>query len=128
MRLCFALIAVLGACSQDEGGMNPIGGGGFDGGFGSGSGSLIDAKVVDAKPDSGSPSSVDAPLINGRVCLATDPRKLHTCASTGAGGLTVRLGNNVTTTNADGTFTISATTGIWRVTGTNIVTSIMNLT
>jgi hypothetical protein len=125
MRLRFALVVLLAACG-DDGSMLPVGGGGNDGGFGfpdSGGGS----GTSDAKQDSGTPAPVDAALINGRVCLATDPRRLNECATTGAGGLTVRLGNETTTTNADGSFTITASSGTWRVTGANIVTSIMVL-
>jgi hypothetical protein len=128
MRARFAVFALLVACG-DDGNMYPVGGGGNDGGFGFGDGNKpVDAHLVDSTQSiDGTPAAVDAALLMGRVCLANDPRALHTCASTGAGGLTVRLGSNVTTTNADGTFTIPATTGTWRVTGSNIVTSIMNL-
>jgi hypothetical protein len=128
MRLRFAVMAVLGACSGDEGLQYPVGGGGNDGGFTPFDASHVDARIVDATTGTdATPSPTDAAIIQGRVCLASDPRRLHTCASTGAGGLTVRLGGEVTTTNADGTFAITAASGVWRVTGSNIVTSIMNL-
>jgi hypothetical protein len=129
MRLGFALVAMMVAACGDDGSMLPVGGGGNDGGFGFPDGSKIDSTPSgDAQMgDSGTPAPVDAALIVGRVCLANDPRKLNECATTGANGLTVRLGSETTTTSADGTFTIKASSGTWRVTGSNIVTSIMVL-
>jgi hypothetical protein len=73
--------------------------------------------------------AIDANLFSGRVCLVddasllTDPSK---CSATGAGGLTIRLGNQFTTTSADGSFSIVGESGaqpIWRVTGTGIASS-----
>jgi hypothetical protein len=127
MRIVFGLVAVTtAACSGDDGGL-PIGGGGNDGGF-----QLPDSTVVvhDAAVD-GAPDAFAAPIdgniFTGRVCLAADPTALNTCAATGAGGLTVRLGTASTTTNADGTFMIvgSSADKLWRVTGPNIVSSYM---
>ena len=133
MRLRLAILGILvAACGGDDGGF-PVGGGGnFDGGNNGGTdGSLIDARITDARIVDGPPAAIDAALVMGRVCLATDPRKLNACASTGAGGLTVRLGANPATTTADdGRFTVVGTPGggtLWRVTGANIVTSIMAL-
>lgn len=129
MRLGFALLAVLAACGGGDDGGFPVGGGGTDGGFKFPDGGI----VADGAPGDGStatdamPDEVDAALIMGRVCLAENPRKLNDCAATGAGGLTVRLGTAVATTADDGSFTIVAASGTWRVTGTNIVTSIMAL-
>ncbi len=84
-------------------------------------------------PKDGTPSAIDAAIINGRVCLVTaDPRHIgldpaSDCASTGANGLTVRLGDSVTTTGDDGSFSIDApemlTGSIWSVTGSSIVSS-----
>lgn len=107
--------------------MYPVGGGGTDGGFPDGGNTRpIDARLVDAKVIDGAPAAVDANLFQGRVCLLTDPRKFTTCATTGADGLTVRIGSATATTAADGTFTIAGTSAAnlpWRVTGANIVSS-----
>ncbi|MBV8755841.1 MAG: hypothetical protein JO257_01115 [Deltaproteobacteria bacterium] len=122
-RLGWFLLA-LAACKSDPkdymvGGGGGGGGGGAVDAAGSGSGSAI----KDA------PSAIDANLFSGRVCLTSDPRTLtdaSTCPSTGVGGLTVRLGAHVTTTADDGTFSIvgdPAAQPVWRVTGSNIVSS-----
>lgn len=128
MRLVFGLLAFTAACSGDDGGMFPVGGNGNDGGF-----TLPDGRTggggTDAATDAGAdatPLATDAALFDGRVCLLTDVRDFETCATTGAGGLTVRLGTATTTTAADGRFTIAAQTGaglVWRITGANIVSS-----
>ena len=132
MRHVLAVLVVLGGCEKEEPDY-PIGGGGTDSGVqpprdapltDAPNGDAVgDAQLIDGPP----PAPIDAARIVGRVCLANDPRRLSTCATAGAGGLTVRLGANATTTNPDGTFTIDAAAGTWRVTGPNIVTSIMNL-
>ncbi len=127
MRLSrWIVIAALAGCSSKSDNL-PVGTGG--GGGGGGGGALPDAPSYDSRGPGDSPSAIDAPLINGRVCLAADPRMLTTCASTGADGLTVRLGSRAATTSADGHFTIDATdagsSAVWRVTGASIVTSIM---
>jgi hypothetical protein len=60
--------------------------------------------------------------VQGRVCIASDLRDSLTCASTNAGGLTVAMGSQTTTTNADGTFTFDAPTtpvNSFTVTGTS---------
>ncbi len=121
------------ACGSSGNDMLPVGGGGGGGG-GPGSGA-IDAAVTHDAPRDGTPSSIDAALIHGRVCLVTsDPRHLGLdpatdCATTGAGGLTVRLDTKTTTTNPDGTFTIDGSNAksgqIWSVTGAGIVSSYM---
>lgn len=125
MRIVIGLLAVTAACG-DDGGMLPVGGGGNDGGF-----NFPDAGPrADARPDGtstidGMVAPIDANLLVGRVCLLTDVRVFTSCASTGAGGLTVRLGSDSTTTSDDGTFTIAGqTSGVWRITGPNIVTSV----
>ena len=51
------------------------------------------------------------PQLIGQVCLITDPRDQTSCASTGAGGLTVTLGTSVATTADNGTFTIARPSG-----------------
>jgi hypothetical protein len=123
-----ALSAVVGC--GDDGNMLPVGGGGGDGGFtfpdsngggggdGGGDGGGTDSQVA----------AIDANIFTGRVCLAADPRRLNECSTTGAGGLTVRLGSASTTTAADGTFMIEGqASNVWRVTGANIVSSYMLL-
>jgi len=127
MRLVIGLLAVTAAACGDDGNMFPVGGGGNDGGFqlpdGNGGGGN------DATGDSGTDGAVlavDANEFDGRVCLLTDIRDFETCASTGADGLTVRLGTATATTAADGTFTIVGQSGtglVWRITGPNIVST-----
>lgn len=124
MRIVFGLVA-LAACGDDGGGF-PVGGGGNDGGFTSPDGQRADARLLDAAPDDAAVAPIDANQFMGRVCLLTDPRDLDLCATTGAGGLTVRLGTASTTTATDGRFTIDGQSGsnlVWRVTGSNIVSS-----
>jgi hypothetical protein len=114
-----AVLVLLPACSSKEDDF-PIGPG--PGNIGSGGG--IDASIKDAPSDT--PLLIDANIFTGRVCLAADPSNLLMCAATGAGGLTVRLGTGVTTTAADGSFTIPGQSGsnlVWSVTGATIVSS-----
>jgi hypothetical protein len=128
MRLVFGLLAVTAAACGDDGNMFPVGGGGNDGGFtlpdtngGGGADSAGDGPGGDAFV-----AAIDANQFVGRVCLLTDIRDFETCASTGAGGLTVRLGTATATTTADGSFTIDGQTGsglVWRITGPNIVST-----
>ena len=122
MRI-WALVVVCAACTSNTNNY-PVGGNGGDGGVTVDAKKLMDAPTgMDARD--GAVAAVDAAKVNGRVCLLADPHKLTSCASTGAGGLTVRLGAQVpVTTNDDGTFTIDFEAGSWRVTGPNIVTSI----
>jgi hypothetical protein len=57
------------------------------------------------------------------VCLIADPRTPTSCASSGAGGFTVKLGTEMATTGADGSFSIAQVTGsglVWRISGTGI--------
>lgn len=127
MRFVIGLLAVTAAACGDDGDMFPVGGGGNDGGFtlpdGGGGGGSDAAGGGDAGADA-MPLAIDAAELDGRVCLLTDIRDFETCATTGAGGLTVRLGTGTATTAADGTFTIPAQTGtglVWHITGANIV-------
>jgi hypothetical protein len=112
--LLVALLA-LGACDDDGGGypINP-GGGGPGGG---------------TNPD-GSVEGDGGTSISGRVCVIVDARALGSCASTGAAGITVALGNQITTTNDDGSFVITRPTGqnlVWRVSGDDIEASALPL-
>src|SRR5437879_12702520 len=121
MRFLFwGVVAFAAACgSKADDFMTQPGGGGPGGGCGSGS------APYDSNPTDGVVSSPDGG-ISGRVCLATDPRKLTGCATSGAGGFTVQLGSAAATTGADGKFTIaspSMTNLVWNVTGTTIVSS-----
>jgi len=120
-RLGWCLLALVSACGSKSTDYT-VGGGGGGGGSGGG------------KPDAsvdGTVSGGDANVYTGRVCLVDDARLLTSsasCSPTGAGGLTVRLGNDTTTvlTNADGTFSIAGDPGslaVWSVTGTAIVSS-----
>ena len=127
MRLRLASVALLvAACSGDDG-MLPVGPPGDGGKF-------VDAAprdgttFLDAPVDTGMPSPIDASIFTGRVCLVSDSRELDTCATTGAGGLTVRLGANSAATADNGSFMIAGTTAMtWSVTGTNIVTSLKKI-
>jgi len=118
----WCLLALAAACSKSDKDFQVGGGGGGGGGGG------VDARISDAV-GSDAPLAIDANLFTGRVCLTSDPRTLtdsSTCPSTGVGGLTVRLGSHATTTADDGTFTIvgdPAAEPVWRVTGTNIISS-----
>jgi hypothetical protein len=73
-----------------------------------------------------------APALRGRVCLVTDPRFLATCAETGAGGLTVAIGNGTATTTDNGSFVMGTPTGgatsTVSVTGAGIVPATTPLT
>jgi hypothetical protein len=126
MRIVFGLLAVAAGCG-DDGGMFPVGGGGNDGGltFPDGQKVYKDAPI-DSPADGNGAQMLDANLIMGRVCLLTDVRDMDDCATTGASGLTVRLGTASAVTTADGSFSIAGqmTAGlVWRVTGPNIVSS-----
>lgn len=123
---------LVAACSSDSVpnvGVNP--GGGGDGGVG------VDSPVIGSRDAPGGTIPDGVATLSGRVCLASDPRKLSTavasdaCATTGADGLTVQLGDKSATTAADGTFTMLAPASlsglVWQVSGTSIVTSHMLL-
>lgn len=123
--LPLALAVLAAGCTSAGGGDDyPIGGGGAGGGT---SGPRTDGGAGDG--------GVDGPaVLRGRVCLVSDLRRLigaapGDCATTGAGGLTVSLGGSMTVlTAADGSFSIPAQDGsnlAWRVTGMNLVTSIV---
>ncbi|HEY5926790.1 MAG TPA: hypothetical protein VIV11_34120 [Kofleriaceae bacterium] len=69
-------------------------------------------------------------LLRGRVCVVDDFFST-TCATRGADGLTVILGDQITTTNADGTFAITPAFGTglsFLVNGADIVTTTQALT
>src|SRR5688572_28182346 len=114
MRIVFGLLAIAAGCG-DDGGMFPVGGGGNDGGF-----TFPDAPkirndaAIDSPADGNGAQTVDANLFMGRVCLLTDVRDMDDCATTGAAGLTVRLGTASAVTTNDGSFSIvgQATAGL----------------
>lgn len=109
-------MALLSACQINDQN-HPILPGGTPGPVG---GASVDGAVDDAG------NGGDGRL-RGRVCLVTDLRDVTACASTGAGGLTVRLGAKSATTAANGSFAIevpAASNVVWNVSGANIQTSI----
>lgn len=65
-------------------------------------------------------------MFRGRVCVVEDVRALNTCAITGAGGLTVSLGDSVAVTSEDGTFMMPTPIGTglsFTVSGGDVVTT-----
>lgn len=123
-RLGWCVLVLLAACGSKSDDF-PVGGGGgrgSSGGGGHGADSATDGPM-DAV------LAIDANMFMGRVCLVSDARKLTNpanCSATDAGGLTIRLGNQSTTTAADGSFSIvgdPAATPIWRVSGAAVVSS-----
>ena len=126
-RLALLAVAALaaGCPGGGEGDDYPIGGGGGVGG-GPG-GPRTDGGAGDGGTDG-------QPTIRGRVCVLSDLRRLINaapldCATMGASGLRVALGGATPVlTAADGSFAIPAQEGTnlaWRVTGTNLITSIV---
>lgn len=119
MRRLVAPILALTACDGGRGDDYMIVPGGDD--------TPIHPAVDGALPDDAPPGDAPATIV-GRVCLVDDLRALTSCATSGAGGLLVSLGNAVATTNVDGAFTLFAPTEtslIWRVTGPDLMTSVM---
>lgn len=129
MRFLAIAVFSLCACSSNSDKLPIGGGGGPDGG------TLPDGGL---RPDGLTPAGPDGPVsLKGRVCLALDSRTLTqavaagACDGANAGGLTVTLdGKFMSTTAADGTFTIGSGTTmtggqLWHVSGTSIVDSYM---
>lgn len=113
-----ALLAV-GACKTPEGDQPVIGGGGS----GTGKSKNGPDAAVDAIGDGG--------MLFGRVCLVTDARVLTACAATGAGDITVTLGDSAAVTADDGTFAIappSVPAGTWGASRTDLMTSVVPFT
>lgn len=116
MRWLVAIVVLVG-CKQGDGALYPINPGG--GGGGGGAGGADAAVFGDANID----------VIAGEVCLTGDARAPNTCATTGAGGLTVTLDGKTATTEPDGTFVIDVPQSSnisWQVTGADIITSVMS--
>jgi hypothetical protein len=123
-RVLAVAVLLAGACgggggdADDEYPLLPGGGGTGANGGGNGPPSDASSDATDA---------VDATaMIAARVCLVVDLRSLAPCASTGADGLMVTLGDESAVTAADGSFTIVAPAGAnlsWTVTGASVVTS-----
>ncbi|MBV8757821.1 MAG: hypothetical protein JO257_11110 [Deltaproteobacteria bacterium] len=80
----------------------------------------------------GTSGGASTPTLAGRVCLVNDPRNLGTCATTGAGGLTVSIGNGTATTTDNGSFVMntpsSGNTSRISVSGNGIIASNQALT
>lgn len=119
MRWLVPIVAlgVAAGCKEGDGALYPINPGGSTNPGGGGGGG-IDAASGDANID----------VLPGQACLISDPRAANTCATTGAGGLTVTLDGHTTTTEPDGTFLIDVPTSSniqWQVTGSNVITSVM---
>ncbi|HEY0194496.1 MAG TPA: hypothetical protein VGC42_25465 [Kofleriaceae bacterium] len=115
---CASLVACQAHSGDDDGDykVQPGGGGSGGGTTGNGGGGATGDGGTDALTG-------DAGVaIAGRVCLLTDLRKLGqatACAATGAGNLTVSLGNRTAITAVNGAFSIIAPAGaqLWQVTG-----------
>lgn len=66
--------------------------------------------------------------VTGKVCLLTDTRRLDSCATTGALGVTIESGLGSAAAKDDGSFTITVDTSVgdaWRLSGPSIVTSVI---
>src|SRR3569833_1240458 len=117
MRWLVAIVALVG-CKEGDGALYPINpGGGTNPGAGG------------AQVDASAPGDANLDVIAGQVCLITDPRQPNTCATTGAGNLTVTLDGHTAATASAGTFVIDApqsSTIQWQVTGTDVITSVMS--
>lgn len=122
-----ACLIVLACGCQQSGGDDypPLGGGGGGGGIGGGADAAVDGN------DGGG-----EPVILGRVCLVEDLRAVAVaesapamaCDDVSAGGLLVTVGTRAAITELDGRFAIGVPSGTnltWRVTGPNIVSSVM---
>ncbi len=116
MRLAWSLVVLTACQAGGDDNRHVLPGGGDDESVTPGGG---DARVVDAPLGDGG-------AFAGRACLLVDLRSLDSCASTGANGLTVKLGAQTAMTAADGTFTIPTPSGStleWRVSGSGVVPS-----
>ena len=114
-RVLATMLLLVSACG-DEGGHFPINPGGGGGGS-------------SMSPDGGVDGDAGT-TITGRVCVLGDPRSLTACASSGADGITVALGNKTATTASSGAFVIDRPTGtnlVWRVSGPGIEPSALPL-
>src|SRR3569833_856022 len=117
MRWLVAIVVLVG-CKEGDGALYPINpGGGTNPGAGG------------AQVDASSPGDANLFVFAGQACLITDPRQPNTCATTGAGNLTVTLDGHTATTATDGTFVIDApqsSTIQWQVLGLVVITSVMS--
>ncbi len=112
------VVAVTG-CQPDHQDFPPLPGGGGGGGGGGGiggGGTLTDAATTDGQ------------TLLGDLCLLSDLRDFTSCATTGAGGITIEIGAETALTADDGTFEIAEPTGTglaWRASGIDIVPSVV---
>ena len=117
LALALALVAACRASADDY----PIGPGGNGGGGGRG----VDAGLGDASDAGDGDAGVQ---ISGRVCVITDLQRPTVCNGGDVTLVTVSIGTTRTATpDTRGDFTINAPLGpfLWRVSGTNINTSIV---
>lgn len=87
---------------------------------GGGGGSQVDPNTIGTGGGGGAAGGAS---VSGRVCLVSDAFALGTCADTGAGGITVSLGNSTTTTQANGSFSLPTpgTSGSFTINGPGVV-------
>jgi hypothetical protein len=84
-----------------------------------------------AGPSDQAGGSGNAQSLRGRVCVLDDLFTSNGCSNTDAGGLTVSLGDQTTTTNENGTFSMQASFGSnlsFLVSGPDVVTTSQGLT
>lgn len=120
MRWFITVLALLTACRADNDQTYPIIPASPVGPVGAG---VADARTGDAASD----AVTDAAILQGRVCLVSNFGDVATCASTGAGNLTVTLGASTATTSDSGQFTIAAPAAssvVWHVTGSSVQTTL----
>jgi len=115
MRALSLGLAVLGAGCVDDGG---------DGG------PII---TQGGPPSPSTPAPVST--VSGRVCVIEDLQDVETCSTTAGRGLTVTLGSSVTTTQVDGSFTVTVPPGLtnashptFTVTGPGVVPTLFPFT
>jgi len=109
------VVAVATGCKTQHEDFDRLPGGGGGGGFGGGGGG----------GGGGTDAGIDGNGFVGNVCVMADLRDFTSCATTGAGDLTVKLGNKTAITADDGSFVIEPSVGgvLWHVSGDTVVTT-----
>lgn len=69
-----------------------------------------DGYPVQPGPAVAPPVTNDSGMVKGRVCVINDPRDLTGCATSDAGGMSVRLADQMVSTSPNGSFAIPAPT------------------